>query len=57
MALGSVSTHGLHNGVWGDYLDIQPDNSRITYWLASGFVLQGGASRHNIIPRVVVLKP
>ena len=57
MALGSASTHGPYNGAWGDYLDIQPDPSRTTYWIASGYVLQGGSGRNNIVPKVVVFKP
>lgn len=57
MALGAASTHGPQNGVWGDYLDIQADPSRTTYWLASSYVLQGGSSRTNIVPRVVLFKP
>ncbi|RLT96981.1 hypothetical protein [Ketobacter sp.] len=57
MTLGQASTHGPGNGAWGDYLDIRPDPSRTTYWLASGFVLQGGASRNHIVPRVVLFKP
>ena len=56
MALGKASTHGPANGAWGDYVDIRPDPSRTTYWLASGFVLQGGNSRNHIVPRVVLFK-
>jgi len=57
MATGSVSTHGPRDGMWGDYLDIQPDTSRRTYWNASGYVLNGGSARTNILPRVVTFKP
>ncbi len=57
IALGSASTHGPRSGAWGDYVDIRPDPSRRTYWLASGFVLQGGSSRNHIVPRVVLFKP
>lgn len=57
VALGSSSNHSPRNGVWGDYVDIQPDPSRKTYWYASGFVLQGGNSRNHIVPKVVLFKP
>ncbi len=57
MALGTASTHGPFRGKWGDYLDIQPDPSRKTYWLASGYVLNGGSNRRNITPRVVSFRP
>ncbi|MDH5545475.1 MAG: hypothetical protein OEZ43_07780 [Gammaproteobacteria bacterium] len=51
------STHAPQNGAWGDYLDIQPDPSRKTYWVASGFVLDGGSSRAQIEPGVVYFAP
>jgi hypothetical protein len=57
MTTGAISTHGPRDGVWGDYLDIQPDPRRITYWVASGFVLNGGSARTNVEPRVVTFKP
>lgn len=57
MGTGAISTHGPREGVWGDYLDIQPDPSRKTYWVSSGFVLDGGSARTNVLPRVVTFKP
>ena len=57
MSISAVSTHAPHNGAWGDYLDIQPDPARKTYWVASGFSLNGGTDRRNVEPRVVVFKP
>ena len=57
MTTSAISSHGPRDGAWGDYLDIQPDPSRKTYWLASGYVLKGGADRSNIQPRVVSFKP
>jgi len=57
MTTGAISTHGPHNGAWGDYLDIQADPSRKTYWVASGYILNGGSNRRNVEPRVVVFKP
>ena len=57
MATGGVSTHGPRDGMWGDYLDIQPDPTRKTYWMASGYVLSGGSTRTSIRPRVVTFKP
>ena len=56
MTVGAVSSHGPRDGAWGDYLDIQPDPSRKTYWLASGYVLNGGGDRRNIEPRVVTFR-
>ncbi|WP_339807248.1 hypothetical protein [uncultured Marinobacter sp.] len=57
MTLGAASTHPPAAQAWGDYLDIQADPRRTTYWVASGFTLRGGGSRNNIVPRVVVFKP
>ena len=57
MVLGAASTHQPTARAWGDYLDIRPDPRRITYWMASGFTLNGAGSRANIVPRVVVFKP
>lgn len=33
MALGDASSHQPHARAWGDYLDIQPDPRRKTYWM------------------------
>ncbi len=57
MVTGARSTHAPRNGAWGDYLDIQPDPSRKTYWMATGYVLNGGSNRRNIEPRVTIFKP
>ncbi len=57
MTLGAASTHPPEVEAWGDYLDIQPDPRRKTYWVASGYTLRGGGNRSNIVPRVVVFKP
>ncbi len=57
MVTATRSTHPPRRGVWGDYLDIQPDPSRKTYWVASGYTLQGGNNRSNVVPSVVVFKP
>jgi hypothetical protein len=53
LELGSSSSNAPRNGVWGDYVDIQPDPSRKTYWYASGFVLDGGSGRNHIVTKVV----
>ncbi len=57
MALGDASSHQPHARAWGDYLDIQPDPRRKTYWMASAFTLQGGGGRANIVPQVLTFKP
>ena len=57
MTTGTASTHGPEKGKWGDYLDIQADPSRRTYWIASGFVLNGGSERTHIEPRIILFKP
>lgn len=57
MSVSAISTDAPHNGAWGDYLDIQPDPSRKTYWVASGFTLNGGSNRRNVEPRVVIFGP
>ncbi len=51
------STHDPANQAWGDYLDIQPDPRRRTYWMATGFLLQGGPTRGDITPHVVTFAP
>lgn len=57
MATVAVSTHGPANEAWGDYVDIQRDPSRTTYWVATGFTLQGGGGRPNVTPHVVTFAP
>ncbi len=51
------STHDPANEAWGDYLDIQADPTRRTYWMATGFTLQGGSARSDIVPHTVTFAP
>lgn len=51
------STHGPGNGGWGDYVEVHPDPRRKTYWMASGFTLQGSGGRTSIVPQVVTFAP
>jgi len=57
MKAAAVSSHDPRNAAWGDYLDIQPDPTRRTYWMATGFTLQGGSARSDIVPHVVTFAP
>jgi len=57
MATVATSSHGPARKAWGDYVDIQADPRRKTYWMASGFVLDGGSQRHNVRPHVVTFGP
>ncbi len=51
------STHGPDRGKWGDYIEVRPDPRRSTYWIASGFTLQGGTDRRNVEPHIVTFAP
>ncbi|WP_051062500.1 hypothetical protein [Ilumatobacter nonamiensis] len=57
MTTATASTHGPGDGKWGDYIDLLPDPTRTTYWIASGFTLDGGNARTNVRPQVVTFKP
>ncbi len=57
MTGAAVSTHGPANAAWGDYIEVTPHPSRTTYWLSSGFTLQGGSGRTDIVPHVVTFAP
>lgn len=57
MEVVARSTHGPANQAWGDYVDIAPDPARKTYWNATGFTLQGGGARGNVVPHVVTFAP
>jgi hypothetical protein len=52
-----TSTHGPTAGKWGDYLTCRPDPRRTTYWVASGYTLQGGRDRRHVEPHLVTFKP
>lgn len=51
-----ASTHAPTDGKWGDYVTIRPHPRYPTSWIASGFTLQGGTSRSNVDPNVVVFR-
>jgi hypothetical protein len=53
VAYSKLGSHSPNPGKWGDYLSCrchQPDDGA---WVASGFTLEGGEDRGNILPRVV----
>jgi hypothetical protein len=48
-----VGTNSPNPGRWGDYLNCRADTLSATSWVASGFTLEGGEARTDIVPRVV----
>jgi hypothetical protein len=46
-------THGPVDAKWGDYLACRRHTPDGLTWLATGFTLQGGGTRDNVVPRVV----
>lgn len=46
-------THGPSSNLWGDYLALRPHGTDPESWVATGFTLQGGSSRANIVPRYI----
>jgi hypothetical protein len=46
-------THGPADAKWGDYLACRRHTPDGITWLATGYTLQGGASRDSIQPRMV----
>jgi hypothetical protein len=52
----ATSTDAPSNGKWGDYVVCRPHPRRPTSWVASGFTLEGGVDRRNIVPHVAVFR-
>lgn len=48
-----LGTHSPNEGRWGDYLNCRADSVSAASWIASGFTLEGGAARTDIVPRIV----
>lgn len=46
-------SHGPADSKWGDYLACRRHSPDGVTWLASGYTLQGGGARDNVVPRVV----
>jgi hypothetical protein len=51
--LSQAGTHSPAESVWGDYLSCRTDSGDPGTWVASGYVLEGGDHRTDIVPRVV----
>ena len=49
----AVGTHAPADNKWGDYLTVRRHSPDGLTWHASGFTLQGGNTRQNIVPRIV----
>ncbi|MEX5258477.1 hypothetical protein [Kocuria arenosa] len=52
-AYSRLGTHSPRDGKWGDYLSCKQDSADGNSLVASGYVLDGGDTRTDIIPRVV----
>jgi hypothetical protein len=48
-----VGSHSPDPGRWGDYLSCRRHSSEPATWMASGYTLEGGQNRRDILPRVV----
>jgi hypothetical protein len=48
-----ASTHSPSDSKWGDYLGIRRHSPDGLGWIASGFALEGGGARTDIVPRYI----
>jgi hypothetical protein len=48
-----VGSHSPNPGRWGDYLSCRRHSPNSDTWMASGYTLEGGEDRRDILPRVV----
>jgi hypothetical protein len=48
-----LGSHSPSQGSWGDYINCRADAASANGWVASGYTLEGGEARQNILPRVV----
>jgi hypothetical protein len=53
LAVAARSTHSPIDQKWGDYLTCRRHEPEGKDWIASGFTLQGGDVRQNIVPHYV----
>lgn len=53
LALATRSTHSPKDQKWGDYLTCRTHSPEGQDWIASGFTLQGGDQRSNVVPQYV----
>lgn len=45
--------HGPTGNRWGDYLSVRPHGRHRSTWVATGFTLEGGPQRTDVVPRYV----
>ncbi|MFO0891462.1 MAG: hypothetical protein U0790_20250, partial [Isosphaeraceae bacterium] len=50
-------TNGPSQAIWGDYLAVRPHGRQDNTLVATGFVLQGGTTVENVVPRFVHFSP
>ena len=48
-----LGSHSPNAGRWGDYLNCHVHGSAPETWIASGYTLEGGETRDDILPRAV----
>ena len=51
--LTATSTNDPASAAWGDYLSCVRHSPTMANWVASGYTLQGGTARTNVVPRYV----
>ena len=51
--LTATSTNDPSTPAWGDYLSCVPHSPTPAHWVASGYSIQGGTARTNVVPRYV----
>jgi hypothetical protein len=51
--LTATSTNDPATPAWGDYLSCLMHSPTTAHWVASGYTMQGGTSRTNVVPRYV----
>ena len=49
----AASTHSPSSNTWGDYASVRAHGTDPDAWVATGFTLDGGANRQNIVVRYV----
>jgi hypothetical protein len=53
LATTAASTHSPADSKWGDYLTCRKHSPDGLGWVASGYALEGGGSRTDIVPRYI----
>jgi hypothetical protein len=51
--LTATSTNDPSTPAWGDYLSCVPHSPHLAHWVASGYTIQGGTARTNVVPRYI----